>query len=57
MLHSFATVALKQLEQPGLANLVTLLWLLICVYTWVGPWLFRRSLQKDLQKVVLRPGF
>ena len=30
------------------------IWLALCIYTWVGPGLFRRSVRKDLEQVKLR---
>lgn len=57
VLYRFGVVALTQQEKPDLAGLLQFAWLGICLYTWVGPGLFRRSLEKDLEKVVLRKGF
>jgi Flp pilus assembly protein TadD len=36
------------------AEIVQFSWLAICVYTWVGPALFKRALSKELAKIELR---
>jgi hypothetical protein len=39
------------------ATLVSLAWLGVCVYSWVGPGLFQRMLQKELAQVRLGEEF
>ena len=60
----FAFVAYRVARQwlfdagnPQAAGLVSLAWIGICVYTWVGPGLFQRELQKELGKIRLRDDF
>ena len=43
-----------QNQQPMTAEIVQFGWLAICVYTWVGPGMFKRSLSKELERVQLR---
>jgi tetratricopeptide (TPR) repeat protein len=33
------------------------IWLAFCVYTWVAPAIFKRSLQREIQQVELKPSF
>ena len=44
-------------HNPELAQLIHFAWLGICVYTWVGPGLFRRSLEREISSVVLKQDF
>lgn len=39
---------------PDGADLVNFAWIGICIYTWVGPGLFQRELEKELGEVKLR---
>jgi tetratricopeptide (TPR) repeat protein len=57
VLYRVATIAMNQAGHPELSALVQVLWIGICVYTWVGPGIFMRSLQKELASVTLKPGF
>lgn len=57
ILYRVATIATTQAGHPELSALVQVLWLGICVYTWVGPGIFMRSLQKELTSVTLKPEF
>jgi tetratricopeptide (TPR) repeat protein len=57
VLYRVTTIAMNQADHPELAALVQVLWLGICVYTWVGPGVFMRSLRKELASVKLKPGF
>jgi tetratricopeptide (TPR) repeat protein len=43
--------------QPRTAQLVSYAWLAICIYSWMGPGLFRRSLERELGKVQLDERF
>lgn len=55
--YRFATQAAKDLGQPGLADLIQLVWLGLAVYTWVGPALFQRMVRRELETVRLDPRF
>jgi Flp pilus assembly protein TadD len=44
---------LEKSGQSELENIVDLIWLAFCAYTWIGPSLFRRSLAKELEQVRL----
>lgn len=53
-------VALGLAQQHGLRDWVLpieIAWLAIVAYTWIGPSLFRRSLERELQGVQLSPKF
>jgi tetratricopeptide (TPR) repeat protein len=39
------------------SDVVEVLWIAFAVYSWVGPALFRRMLQKEMKQVTLRPDF
>jgi predicted Zn-dependent protease len=39
------------------AQIVSWAWLAWCAYTWIGPTLFRRAIERELADVRLRPGF
>lgn len=43
--------------QDRAATLLSYAWLAFCIYTWVGPGLFRRSITRELQQVRLREDF
>lgn len=45
------------LGTPGLARGFEYVWLGICVYSWVGPALFARAIEKELAQVRLRGDF
>ncbi|MFE8604097.1 tetratricopeptide repeat protein [Archangium violaceum] len=55
--YRFATLAAKDLGQPGLASIIQLVWLGLAVYTWVGPALFQRMVRQELDSVRLDPRF
>jgi hypothetical protein len=55
--YSVGTIAARQQGNQGLAGLLTMAWLGLCIYSWVGPGLFQRSLAKDLQDVRLDRDF
>jgi len=57
ILYRVAKIAANQAGHPELAALVQVLWLGICVYTWVGPGIFMRSLRRELSSVSLKPEF
>ena len=57
ILYRFLTQFLVDFDRPQGAELVSYAWLGICIYSWVGPGIFQRELQKELQSVQLRKGF
>lgn len=57
LLYRVATQALKDFGLSDAAFAVSLAWLAFVVYTWVGPALFNRSLEKELKGVSLREDF
>jgi len=54
VLYRLAVIVAQQEGERALANGITYVWLAIVVYTFVGPVLFRRALQRELQSVELR---
>jgi Tfp pilus assembly protein PilF len=44
-------------DQDQLGTLLELSWLGLCVYSWTGPALFRRMIDRELATVQLREGF
>ena len=57
VVYQAATIWAGQHGQSDLASVIRLLWLGICVYTWVGPGLFQRSLQREIGNVALKSDF
>lgn len=55
--YRFATLAARDLGQPGLASVIQLVWLALVVYSWVGPALFQRMVRQELETVRLDPRF
>ena len=51
------TITVADRGNAGLANLVSALWLAFVAYTWFGPAMFRRSLERELESVKLERGF
>lgn len=45
------------LGPPELASAIGFAWLAIVIYTWVGPALFQRALDKELAQVKLSDDF
>jgi hypothetical protein len=52
-IQRFATLAASDAGREALASGISYAWLAICVYSFVGPVLFRRALQKELAGVSL----
>jgi tetratricopeptide (TPR) repeat protein len=52
-MQRFATIAAAGAGEDALANGISYAWLALCVYSFVGPTLFRRALQKELASVSL----
>ena len=43
-------IALDLGREP-ISELIGFIWIGICIYTWVGPGIFRRKLQEELAEV------
>ena len=56
-LYRILAVYVAQIGRDDFSGPLNLLWLGLCVYTWVGPQLFRRSLHKEMKTVLLRDDF
>lgn len=52
-----AELASRDLGVPALATTFNFVWLGLALYSWVGPGLFRRAVEKELEQVRLRGGF
>lgn len=52
-----ATQAALDLKQPEAASLISLAWLGIVAYSWIGPSLFNRMLQRELEGVKMNERF
>ena len=57
LVYRVAAQAAGDLGQPTLSLGITVVWLALCVYTWVGPGLFRRLIRKELAAVRLDQSF
>ena len=57
VLYRLLTQLLSDAGKAGGAQIVSFAWLGICLYTWVGPGMFRREVQKELESVQLRKDF
>jgi len=55
--YRISAIFVEQIGRAELAGPINILWLCLCVYTWVGPELFRRSLRKEMETVLLRDDF
>jgi tetratricopeptide (TPR) repeat protein len=53
VLYRVSTLVAADLGMDGLASVIVLAWLGIVVYSFVGPTMFRRALQKELASVQL----
>ena len=42
---------LSDLGQSQLSRIVSFVWIGLCVYTWIGPGLFKRKLQEEISEV------
>jgi tetratricopeptide (TPR) repeat protein len=54
VLQRLAVIYSEQIGATGLATGISVVWLAIVVYSFVGPILFRKALQRELQSVELR---
>ncbi|MCP4687778.1 MAG: tetratricopeptide repeat protein, partial [Desulfobacterales bacterium] len=57
IVYRVAGIHLDQNDHTGMAGLLHALWLGVCIYTWVGPGLFRKSLKKETDGVLLNEDF
>lgn len=55
VLYRFAVIATSGAGHASLAAGIEIAWLAVVVYSFAGPTLFRRALQKELAEVKLRP--
>jgi len=55
--YSLARVALIDFGYRQYGNILTMAWLGLCLYTWVGAGIQERMVQKELQRVRMRPDF
>jgi hypothetical protein len=55
--YRVATQLLSDTGSAEGAKLVSYLWMGFCIYTWVGPKMFRDAVTKELGKVQLRDDF
>jgi len=53
-LQRVASIYAQQHGEAGLASAISVVWLAIVVYSWVGPMLFQRALRRELESVELR---
>lgn len=44
-------------HNPQLGDMLSLVWLGLCIYSWFGPAIFRRSIERELQPVKLEKDF
>ena len=54
VIYRIASITADDLGATFLSAGVTVFWLAIVVYTWVGPALFRRALKKEIESIQLR---
>lgn len=57
LLFTVARLVSDDLGTPTLASTFEYVWLGICAYSWVGPGLFARALEKELAQVRLKGNF
>ena len=50
-------LVLIDLGHEQAAQVVLIAWLVVCVYTWIGPGLFRRMLQREIGELELDPDY
>ena len=48
---------LRDVDMATAAEAVGYVWLMVCIYTWIGPGLFRRKVQDELGAVRLKNEF
>ncbi|MEM1201623.1 MAG: tetratricopeptide repeat protein [Acidobacteriota bacterium] len=57
VLYRIGVITAEHQGSENLASYIQVLWLGLVAYTWIGPGLFSRSLQKELSTVTLNKGF
>ncbi len=57
VLYRVGAITAKGFGHENLASYVELLWFCLVAYTWIGPTLFRQSLEKELKTIELKPQF
>lgn len=56
-MYRAVSIYVEQLGYTQASTVIDLLWLGLCVYTWVSPGIFSKMLQKEFKKVTLKPEF
>ena len=54
LVYRLSALILTDLGHPDAANMLQLVWLALCIYTWVGPGLFQKAVKRELETVKLR---
>lgn len=57
LMYRILLVAMDNHELGSWSVALQFLWVGFCVYTWVAPTFFYKSIRRELQQVKLRPGF
>ncbi len=57
LVFQIASTLLRQNDMSEAASYLMFVWIGFCLYTWVGPAVFEKRLQKELEKVRLQPDF
>ena len=57
VIYRIAIIVAGDFEQAILAGIIHVVWLIIVVYTWIGPVIFRKSLKKEIESVTLKQSF
>ncbi len=57
VIYRVATIVANDFDKPGLASIISIFWLILVVYTWLGPVIFRKSLEKEMKGVALSKDF
>ncbi len=57
VIYRITIIVAGDFDKPGLANVINIAWLIVVVYTWIGPMIFRNSLKKEVESVALKKGF
>ena len=57
VLYRVGVIATQDHGYPGLANLISFLWIGFAAYSWIGPLLFRQSLKRELDQLELDRSF
>jgi len=57
VLYRVVTIAVADGGRTDLAGLISMLWMAFVAYTWFGPAIFRRSLDRELKRIELERSF